>query len=750
MLLILFPCILLWPVFTGRVLLPAHLLADVFPWRSGNPNDLVPWNPLQFDGITQFYPWRKFAAETLQSGYVPLWNPYEFCGTPFLANSQSAVLYPLNLLFVALPVMYAFGASAILHLAMTGMFLYLFLRRSVGVSRTAALIGATAWQLSSWQVSWLALPSFLDTSAWFPLALLLTDRLAIRPTAGRAAGLGACLGVMMLAGHLQIALYGLLMVALYGIYRAAVERLPLIVTAGAVVLALGLMVGIEAPQLLPTLELSRVSHRAGEKASEGGYKGYVRLATPGYQVVTMFLPGFFGHPGDRGAAAALPTDPPGAIPYHGETAYWGATNYAENACYVGVLALFLALVAVVSGWRQSRDVRFFAGIAVAALLIAVGSPIDRLFYFGIPGFSQTGSPARIFCLWALSLSVLAAIGVDSVIGKSARLGWSAGAFAALALGATAYSVVALTAIVGKDAPILAGAANDIRLLAGLSIAVAATLALYYRGTLSPATAGAWMTALVAVDLLGTGFGYNHCVAPRQVYPVTPAIAYVQAHALNERVMPHNTDWSLYRAPDAIFPPNAGTVYGLREVQGYDSLQTGQYKSFARDLSGGTDPSPRENGNMTFANGAPSEASRMAAVRFHMFPPTWPSDGAVYAGPDAVVFADSAASPRVVDQLGPNPSFQSVSPTRLEIGCTGPSDLTISSQWYPGWKATFDGHPVAIREGPKLFRTVTVPRAGRLHLTFGPDSFRVGLYLMATALAAICGIWSGSVFGKFRH
>ena len=33
-------------------------------------------------------PFRHFSANALQTGIVPLWNPFIFCGTPFLASPQ--------------------------------------------------------------------------------------------------------------------------------------------------------------------------------------------------------------------------------------------------------------------------------------------------------------------------------------------------------------------------------------------------------------------------------------------------------------------------------------------------------------------------------------------------------------------------------------------------------------------------------------------------------------------------------------
>ncbi len=130
------PTVLVGPaLLPGRALLPADLLVQFEPWRSqATARPQAQWDALVWDGIAQYYPWRQFASESLRAGHLPLWNPYQFCGTPFLANGQSAVLYPLNLLFWLLPAAGAFGFSALLHLCLAGWFGYLFLRRA-GVGR---------------------------------------------------------------------------------------------------------------------------------------------------------------------------------------------------------------------------------------------------------------------------------------------------------------------------------------------------------------------------------------------------------------------------------------------------------------------------------------------------------------------------------------------------------------------------------------------------------------------------------------
>ena len=54
--------------------------------------------PLRSDLLTYFYPIYRATAAQLARGAVPLWNPYQLCGIPWLATLQAGVLYPPHLL----------------------------------------------------------------------------------------------------------------------------------------------------------------------------------------------------------------------------------------------------------------------------------------------------------------------------------------------------------------------------------------------------------------------------------------------------------------------------------------------------------------------------------------------------------------------------------------------------------------------------------------------------------------------------
>ena len=165
-------------LFSDAVLLPGDFLRGFAPFGS---DPQAPWNILQWDALGQYFPWRFFAAQQLQGGLIPLWNPHQFSGTPFLANGQSAIFYPLSFPFWLFETARAFGISAFLHTLLASGSAY-FLARRWNLSRAAALLGAIGFSFCGYLAAWIVLPTLSNTASWLPLLLLLFERACDRPT----------------------------------------------------------------------------------------------------------------------------------------------------------------------------------------------------------------------------------------------------------------------------------------------------------------------------------------------------------------------------------------------------------------------------------------------------------------------------------------------------------------------------------------------------------------------------------------
>ncbi|PJB65298.1 MAG: hypothetical protein CO096_18605, partial [Armatimonadetes bacterium CG_4_9_14_3_um_filter_66_14] len=158
------------------------------------------------DVMLQFLPWRGFANDALRSGQLPLWNPYSFCGEPFLANPQVAVFYPWNVLGLSLSPEHCVSWGALAHTLLAAGGMYLFLKE-LRLPRPAALLGCLSFACGGFLVSRHQFPSMIDTAVWLPFALLWTHRVVARPTLARGAMLALVTGVHLLAGHAQMSLF---------------------------------------------------------------------------------------------------------------------------------------------------------------------------------------------------------------------------------------------------------------------------------------------------------------------------------------------------------------------------------------------------------------------------------------------------------------------------------------------------------------------------------------------------------------
>jgi hypothetical protein len=474
-------------------------------------------------------------------------------------------------------------------------------------------------------VAWLELPSFLSVACWIPLLLLCLSRAVRRDSWRWAAGAGAACGMLLLGGHLQIALYGLLAAGCFWLWetvaRAREDRRtwPVLLRCaglGAVVLALGF--ALAAVQLLPVLELSRFSHRV-TTATEAGWQDYAGYALPVQNWVTLVAPDYYGLPA--------------------RSDFWGAWNYGppntmEYAGHIGTAAFILALVGLFAGWRVDRRAWLLGLVGLVGVLLATASPLARAFYFYVPGFAQSGSPARALVLLCLSLSLLAALGAEWVLRRSSE-DWRRGlAPLAAGLGGTvlllaAFHLLAQSALSGLprlDPAQVAGLTGTIAipalgraaLLAAGPLVAAALLGWLLRENEASkrATAVGWALLLpAAAGGLLLGVAYNLTAPPALAYPGRAVTGFLSRTG-GARAATINRRWDLWRIPPALLPPNASIAYGWRDAQGYDSLSLGHYRPLVNAIAGKDDgASPPENGNIVFIKRADAPLLPLLGARY---------------------------------------------------------------------------------------------------------------------------------------
>lgn len=366
----------------------------------------------------------SFLGESLRAGRLPVWNDLWGYGFPGLAESQMGVYYPPHLiLYRLLKIETAYVVLLVGHTLFGALGVYWWGRR-LGISPLGATLAALAWSMSGFFVIHLAHPWGYTTGCWMPWALGLSWTMLREPGSsanlGRACLLSLILVLQVLPGHFQLAFQTQFLIALMAVWmlgegllkRNRAEEQSVrdqIASAGMVVLGVALVFPLAAMQLVPTARLARLAD---------GQRGFEYLsgfaATP-FHLVSWVAPGLFHR---STAWRPLVWDP-----FH--------TSPEENLGYVGLVPLFLAVMAAIKLWRSDRGVRLLLVMAVVTLSLSLG-PYAPGFrgLIEIPGFSFFRAPARWSVCTSLALALLAGKGVDGwltwpradrVLG---RLAWS--------------------------------------------------------------------------------------------------------------------------------------------------------------------------------------------------------------------------------------------------------------------------------------------------------------------------------------
>jgi hypothetical protein len=431
----------------GRTLIPADNLYQGEPYASvredvGVPE--IPHNALLSDLILQNYQWKSFIRENISEREIPLWQPNMLAGSPFLANGQHSMLYPFSVLYYVLPLSEAFGWFTVTQLWLAGMFMYFYLR-GIGLGRIAGAVGALTVEFSSFFIVSTVHPMIQAGAAWLPLLLLMIEwTLQARPfpgTRGRPARLpwvligGVGLGMVHLAGHIEITYYSLLVMAFYAAARLLImlrdqSLTTLLRPALLLVLMVALGFGIGAVQFIPNVEAANNSFRT-ERPNDSleAVRGY---ALPNRHVLKFIMPNVYGNPahheyfdvfeGETVAQDWLrpPDNPETDDPIRVTNTDFGIKNYVEGGAYSGILPLLLALYGIIAGaiaWRNGifpTHHLIFGLLFLIAATFAFGLPTYAILYYGLPGIEQLHTPFRWIWIMTVCIGVLAGFGAQAL------------------------------------------------------------------------------------------------------------------------------------------------------------------------------------------------------------------------------------------------------------------------------------------------------------------------------------------------
>jgi hypothetical protein len=731
------------------------------------------WIPAGGGDLASFlYPTYHYAAESLRRGVIPLWNPHLYLGTPFLADNQTAVFYPINLLFYFLTSEFNYPAMewlVIVHLFLSGAFAYLCLRYlepSRPLHSLAALLGGVAYMLCDVNVTHLGNLNIIATTTWLPLIFVFYRRAIVERRAGLAAMAGVFLAVAALVGHGQMLLLIVLSLGLYLLWRWLTSwregwrALSIPALMFALTLAVGL--SLAALTLVPSYEMTDYTARAHMSYDEAS-----RYSLPPAALIGLLVPDLYGR---------------------GPGGFWGPWDRVEVG-YLGVLSLLLA--GLVLFLRRDRTSGFFAFLALVGLLLALGryAPVHQMFYRFVPGFDRVRVPARALILFDFGVAGMAALGLDvllhplgdqmrSVLHRAVRLApWLGGATLVGVWLLSRRILVAARGFSPDDYQRVAGAAN--RGLVVFALLLATSLIWLWgrvRARCAVPLFSLLAVVLVAVDLVGLGMNVEVC-------NYDPLAGFDHPEVLDHL----HSDPNYFRVESArealgFWQPDFSLLHGLYDLGGlWNPLSLAAYDAFywsvgrdspLYDLAGvkyliALKSKPPGEGKFVLAfDGDPQvdvylNTAALPRVLLVHRAVVVADAGAAHTRIHAtdfdpatmVVLLSGQGEPLDVDPGGGERrlGIADFGANHLEVTVTTPVEgyLVVSDMFYPGWVATVDGEPRPVLQADYCFRAVRVePGEHRVRFEFRPRSWTLGLAISAMTAVALLG-WSVFVIVRRR-
>ncbi len=342
-----------------------------------------------------FYPLRLFTVRAIESGTIPLWNPYVFSGFPHFASLQSAAFYPLSLIYYIFPFDIGFNYFLIFHIFLGGLFVYL-LAKEWGYCVPASLVSCITFMFSGFTISVVNMPTTLCSMAWVPLAFLFFQKAMDR--GGRYTVLsGAVLAIMFLGGEPSIYYFTVLGLLLYSatfIFRKGDPRPALRQSVAAHTRTFAGMVTLSlllpAFQLIPFVELLTRSDRPFVLPE---FTSAWSLSLR--DTANFIIPYFFG--------ADFSKD-----------AMWKTQVWAP-VIYIGTFTLLLVVMALVL--KKDRTTRFLIFLGAFFLALSYGryTPFYGFASRVIPGLSLIRYPVRFLFMVNFCLAMASGAGYGAFV-----------------------------------------------------------------------------------------------------------------------------------------------------------------------------------------------------------------------------------------------------------------------------------------------------------------------------------------------
>lgn len=753
-------------IFLGYVSFPGDLLVSRYqPWRSssylGYISGSYPTKEQYFDVIRQIYPWKTESLSQIKNGQIPFWNPYNFSGSPLLANNQSAVFYPLNFLYFLTSQINAWTILIFLQPLLAALFTYLFCR-NLNLSKSSSIVSGLAYGFSLFMSVFLEYNTIGHVILWLPLIFLSTDKIIFQNKMKWKIIFVFSLCSSLFAGHLQISAYVIFFNLLYLFFRIFNSTLMIHIIRVKLILfafLFGMAVILTMPQWLLTFQLIQESARSPQN-----YSFLInQLLIQPRDLLRFFSPDIFGNPA---VANYLLND-----------------SYPGKAVYIGLLPLIFSLLSLWQ-FKKNQLVKFFSLSFFIIFFFLFRWPLTEWFYkIQIPLFS-TSSPSNVIFLLSFCLAVLAGYGMEIWQKNDKKI-------------IIPYFLILCLSLMLLFYPGLVLVKNNLyySLILIVGIGFIFLIKRFWRKGFISKLVIFGLIGLTAFDLYYFFNKFNPFVPTKLVYPEAPVLSWLKKNAGINRIWGYGT---------ANIEGNFFTQEKLFSADGYDPLYPKRYGEFIQSSRDGKIKTKFDNitrSDAFIANGFGETDMKNNAYREKIlnvlgvkyildriengstqqtFPPEkykliyqdengWKifenlkvtprlfltSDYKVFKTKEefAKLFFVQDFNPGKTILLEENPVCVKPDDSNHQAGSLGLKSykenkievktetqncqlLFLSDTYFPGWKTFIDGKETKIYRADYAFRAVVIPSGSHeVIFSYEPQSFYLGTKISIISLIA---------------
>ncbi len=772
-------------IVLGSFLLPILMLFGAFLFSNAilYGSDTIPMGYM----ARQLYRtmWTRFQE-------FPLWNPYILGGLPFVDALHGDIFYPTTIIKFLLPLHRGIGLVLVFHVFLAGVFMFLCLRGE-GLSKIAAWFGGLAYMAGPYLNSLILAghDGKIYVTTLFPLAYFLLRRAERSGRLPAYAGFGACVGLMILTAHIQMAYFALwalgiqFLTHLYGLRR---EPARLARAAGLFVFAIALGLGIGAVQLYPSYVYTS---QFGPRSGGLSYATATSWSLHPEEIVSLWFPEFVSYQ------------------HQAWDGYWGRNPFKLNCESPGAIPVLLALAFLFFAREPGR--RYLGFLVAGALVYALGAntPLFRIFYALLPGVKLFRAPSIIAFLIHFAVVVLAARAVDRWIVRRAGESQEARRVLVLLAALAAFLLLVLAlgdgflgiwrpldpALTQAKARAFAANVENLRVGALLGLGAIGLVAwLVWRSTprasgrgkdrgAERASARAGVTGAPgalgvtgAVLVLGAATFLMDWRIDRDFIRAEPLERYIRSDKVIEFLRAQN-DGGPFRVLSATerYPANYLPIFEIESPQGFHDnrirtfdelimkdqtvlghpgiadLLNVRYFVSERPFAGYREAF-RDGAMLVLENASAlpratlhrrAEVATDAQTLARMRAPGWDPRSGLLLDRDPGLALDPAADPSS-DRV----EMTRYTPNRISLRVTAgaPALLLVTNNYLPYWRATIDGAEAPVLRADYTFQAIPVPAGTHeVSLAFRSAPFEKslvvsGIALLVAAAAIASGAW----------